>query len=187
MSTEKEKKGGFGKAGIIVLVILIIALIVTIVVLIVKGRNQTISESELTKSEEKRSVVISEENAEEIINDMVNSQDDEPDAKDVAYYSATMNYEWRFPTGSSPSSNAYVENNLDNSTDVYFDLFLKGNEDEAIYESPIIPVGSSISKFSLTKNLDAGTYECICIYHLVDEEQNTLSTLRVTVTVIVEQ
>jgi len=167
-------------AGIVIIIVLLIAVVV---LLLIRGNSK---EKEVSE-EPKRGVVVTNDNVEEVVQDMMDSQQKEIDHSDVAYYSATMNYEWKFPTGESPSSNAYVENNADNATDVYFDLFLADDEEEAIYESPIIPVGSSVSGFSLAKNLDAGRYNCVCVYHLVDGEQKTLSTLRVKVTVIIEQ
>jgi hypothetical protein len=98
-----------------------------------------------------------------------------------------MNNEWHFPDGKSASTDAYVENITENRDDVYFDLFLAGNEDHAIYESPVIPRGGVLESFALDTPLEAGSYDCIMIYHMVDENQNTLSTLRVTVTVIIEE
>lgn len=102
------------------------------------------------------------------------------------YYTVMMNYDWHFATGDSVSSDAYVENMVGNTNAVYFDLFLASDEENAIYKSPVIPVGSGLQDIALDTALDAGTYDCVAVYHLVDEEQNTISTLRITVTVIVE-
>jgi len=175
---KKSVNKGF-IAVIVVALVVIIALLGAIVFLLNSKKDD--------ENKERRSVVVTEDNAAEVISNMLEEDASSSIATNVAYYSATMNYEWRFPTGDSESSNAYVENNTDNTNDVYFDLFLADDENNAIYESPIIPVGGSLSNFSLSKNLDAGAYDCICVYHLVDENQETLSTLRVTVTVIVEQ
>ncbi|MBE5843395.1 MAG: hypothetical protein E7302_04330 [Butyrivibrio sp.] len=172
-----------GKVGIIIGIVVIILLLVIVIILLLTRGSSAVKEE---VQEEKRSVVVTEENAGDVIKDMVETKDEEA-APETSYYSATMNYEWRFPTGDAASSNAYVENNTDNSTAVYFDVVLADDENEVIYNSPVIPVGSSLSGFSLTKKLEAGSYDCICIYHLVDDDQNTLSTLRVKVKVIVEQ
>lgn len=97
-----------------------------------------------------------------------------------------MNYEWHFATGDTVSEDAYVENLATNTNAVYFDLFLLEDEENAIYQSPVIPLGSSLENVLLDTLLEAGTYDCVAVYHLIDEDQNTLSTLRVTVTVIIE-
>jgi len=182
-SEPKVDSSKSNKTIIAGIAIIIILLIVVVVLLLTRGNNQ----GKEVNEESKRGVVVTEDNVEEVVKDMVDAQGEETEPSQVAYYSVTMNYEWKFPTGNAPSSNAYVENNTNNVTDVYFDVFLADDETEAIYESPIIPVGEHIRDFSLSKDLDPGTYQCICVYHLVDENQITLSTLRVKVTVIVEQ
>jgi hypothetical protein len=188
MAKTSEQQNGSpkgSKALIIVGIVLIILLIFVVVLLLSRGSADRKEEIE-EKEENKRSSVINEDNARDVIGEMLESKDVKEDTSGIDYYSATMNYEWRFPSGTDPSSNAYIENNTDNTKDVYFDLFITGDEEHPIYESPIIPVGSSLSGFSLSEDLDAGTYDCVCVYHLVDNEQNTLSTLRVKVTIIVE-
>jgi hypothetical protein len=97
-----------------------------------------------------------------------------------AYYEATMNVDWQFPNGSSPSNNAYVENATSNTRTVYFDVLLKDTE-ELVYSSPYIPVGSKLEKFSLDYDLSAGEYDATVVYHLVDDEQNEISTVKVTI------
>jgi hypothetical protein len=117
----------------------------------------------------------------EILSDMENAEVVEP-----GYYTATMTNDWHFATGNAVSEDAYVENVTENTNDVYFDVVLAEDEDNVIYKSPIIPRGSRLENIALDTDLDAGTYNCVLIYHLVDEEQNTVSTLRVTVTITVE-
>ena len=96
-----------------------------------------------------------------------------------------MNLTWHFPDGSSPSTDVYVENVERNTNDVYFDLLL-WETDEVIYESPIIPLGQRLTSLTLDRPLEAGMYPCVVEYHVVDENQNTLGTLRMSVTVVVE-
>ncbi len=97
-----------------------------------------------------------------------------------------MNTTWHFETGDSASYDAYVANVAENTNDVYFDIFLEGQEEEPIYQSPVIPRGSEMEEITLDKPLDAGTHNCVLIYHLVDEEQKTVSTLQVGLTIVVE-
>lgn len=130
--------------------------------------------------EPKRNVVINEENVDEIIAEMKEDEFIPPGS-----YEAKMNSTWYFEDGNSNSENAYVENVVRNTNDVYFDVILSDTE-EIIYESPLLPIGSHIENIALDKELEKGTYDCVVIYHLVDEEQNTLSTVRVAVTIVIE-
>ena len=136
------------------------------------------------EEEERRNVVVNQDNVEEVINQMEQRASEELAAP--GYYTVKMNYEWRFATGDAASENAYVENVVTNTNAVYLDLFLAEDEENAIYKSPVLPLGSSLQNISLDTPLEAGTYDCVAVYHLVDDDQKTLSTLRVTVTVIVE-
>jgi hypothetical protein len=98
-----------------------------------------------------------------------------------------MSTEWHFATGDAVSKDAYVKNDAGNTNDVFFDVFLEDNESEPILQSPVIPRGSELDNISLDKKLDAGTYDCVMVYHLVDDDQNTISTLRVAFKIIVEK
>ena len=128
-----------------------------------------------------RSVLITEDNLEEVLESM------EEDGSRFAptSYEVSMTTDWIFPNGTSPSSNAYVENVTDNETDVYFDLLLRDTE-EVLYQSPVIPLGGALNNITLDRDLDAGAYSCVMIYHLVDENQVTLTTLRVGLNITVE-
>lgn len=176
---ENQNKREKNQELLIVCATAIIVLLIAIVVLLLKGRGNTdISPEEMTSSS-RRNIVVNEENAEEVAEEILNRQVATPRT-----YEVTMNSTWNFQDGASSSENAYVENSTANTNPVYFDLQLSDTE-EVIYESPIIPVGSYLDDIKLDMDLNAGTYDCVLIYHLVDEEQNTLSTLRMAVTVVV--
>ena len=128
----------------------------------------------------RRNVLVNEENYEEVIDDFFNMTPVQP-----GYYEVTMNNTWTFPNGADAPGDGYVENAASNSNDVYFDLLLSDTR-ETIYESPVIPLGGYMRNFSLDTKLDPGAYECDMVYHLVNERQETQSTLTVGVTVIVE-
>ena len=180
MSNETEKKGNSpvaGKALIFAGIVVIIILLVTVIVLLTTGRKDKKEEA----TEGKRSVVLTEENVEEVTEDWF-AEDYTP----PGYFTATMNNVWHFATGDSVSDDAYVANDSGNSNDVYFDIFLEGDEANAIYKSPVLPIGSSLNQIALEQDLDAGTYDCIMVYHLIDENQETLSTLKVAVTLVIE-
>jgi tetrahydromethanopterin S-methyltransferase subunit G len=187
---ESQKTGNNGKGsnkaliilGIVVGIILIALLIVVIVLLLKKNDQSTAPTNQAPAQEEKkREVLVTEENVEEVI-----SAIEEDEYVPQGYYTVTQNYEWHFPKGDAASTDAHVENLTENTNDVYFDLFLADDQENPIYQSPVIPLGAALEKFKLDTALDAGTYDCIIVYHLIDENQNSLSTVSMTVTVIVE-
>lgn len=177
MSTEnlnqEEKKGGKKVFGIAILVLIILVMAVIIAYLLMAQKPV---------EKERRSVVVTPDNVEEMIQQM-----EEEEFVAPGYYTVTMNFDWHFATGDAVSSNAYVENMRENTNAVYLDLFLAEDEENAIYKSPVIPVGSSLNDIMLDTPLSAGTYDCVAVYHLVDDDQNTVSTLRVTVTVTIDE
>lgn len=174
MTAEKMnragKKGG-EKTGIIILSAMLLVLVGVIVYLLMSHRPQ----------EERRNVVVTPNNVEEVIEKMTVEEFVAP-----GYYTVTMNYIWHFETSDAVSYDAYVENIAENTNPVYFDVFLAGNEGDAVYKSPVLPQGSSLQEIVLDRKLNAGTYDCVAVYHLVDNDQKTVGTLRVTVTLIIE-
>lgn len=121
-----------------------------------------------------RDILVTPDNVEEILAEI---QETNPDSA----YTASMNIDWYFEDGASPSSNAYVENAVENSRTVYFEVFLADTK-ELVYSSPYIPVGSTLEHPALIVDLDAGDYDGICVYHLVDDNNVELSTVSVAVT-----
>lgn len=180
---ETGSKAGTGNGKItgktvVIICIVVIALLIGVIVFLVLGKNTS---GTVAETEARRNVVVNEQNAEEVAEDMVAAQFTEP-----GYYTVNMATEWHFATGDAVSSDARVDNVAGNTNPVYFDVFIEGNEEEPIYRSPVIPVGSFLEHITLEQPLEAGNYDCVMVYHLVDEEQNTISTLRVTIRVMVE-
>lgn len=183
MSSEKAFQGG-EKGGKIVVIIatvltVIIFALVGVIVYLFSVRDK---EGAPVAEEERRNVVVTAGNIEKVVEQMESAEVVPP-----GYYTVTMTNVWHFPDGNSTSYDAYVENKLENTNDVYLDVFLATDEENAIYKSPVIPLGNSLEEVALDTPLDAGTYDCIAIYHLVDEEQHTVSTLRVAITVVIEK
>lgn len=168
ISENKGKKGG--KTLLIICVVVIVVLLGVIAVLLSKKQD-----------EPKRNVVVNEDNAEEVAQNLLNEETVAPGT-----YEVTMNSTWKFKDGKSASDNAYVENATVNTNDVYFDVQMS-DTGEVIYESPVIPRGSHLEEITLKKDLDAGTYDCVLTYHLIDEDQNTVSTLTMGLTIEVEK
>jgi hypothetical protein len=174
VSENTNSKGSNGlKIAIAVGVVVIVALLGVIIFLLV-GRGK--------EEPEKRNVVVTQDNVEEVVKEMETAP-----SVETGYYEASMNTTWTFATGSDVSEDAYVANVEGNTNDVYFDVVLAEDEDQVIYKSPVLPRGSELENIALDTPLDAGTYNCVCVYHLIDDNQKTLSTVRVGITVIVNQ
>lgn len=182
MSNETDaakKSSGSLKIVIIVAALVIIALLVAIVALLLKGNNKPVEEKR--EAVAARGTVVNQSNVEKVVDDMVLTPYVEP-----GYYEASMTNVWHFADSKSVSEDAYVANVEGNTNDVYFDVFLASDEENPIIQSPVIPRGAEMEEIKLDKELDAGTYDCVMIYHLIDENQETVSTLRVGITIVVE-
>ncbi len=176
-SVNKGKGGGIYVTVIAVCAVVIVTLLATVVYL-TAGRKDS-GDSAREETQEKRNVVVNEENVEEVVTSL--SADEKVSA---GYYEVTMNTTWNFENGASASDNAYVKNVATNTNDVYFDVTI-AETDELVYSSPVIPLGSYLENISLDRELEQGTYDCVCTYHLIDEDQNTLSTLSISLTIVV--
>lgn len=174
-SALQNGKGG-GKAVIIGGAVIIVSLVAVIVVLLTGQRDGD------AKKSEKRNVVVNQQNAEKAVEELINEPYIAP-----GYYSVQMETTWHFQTGDAVSEDAYVANDAGNTNDVYFDIFLAENESKPILKSPVIPRGAEFHSIALDEPLEAGTYDCVMVYHLVDEEQNDVSTVRVGFTIVVER
>lgn len=181
---DKEGKGGNNNKVIIICAIVIILLLLVLIFVLVGRKPQTVvdnSNSGDAPAKVERDVLVNEENIDKVLEEIVNEKPVEE-----GYFAVTMNSTWNFVNGDATSDNAYVENKETNTSAVYFDLYLKDTE-EVIYESPIMPVGTVNNSIKLNKHLDAGTYECVCAYYLVDSEGvPTGGNVNLTVKVIVE-
>lgn len=160
---EKKKKGG--KIVLIICIVIIVALCILIWFLLHKDDKP------------KRDVVVNEDNVDKIVSQLERPGD--------GVYQVTMNSTWHFDDGTASSDNAYVENAEVNENPVYFDL-TRSDTNEKIYESPIIPVGSHLDKITLDSELEAGTYECVMTYYLVNEDEDIISTVRVSVNIVID-
>jgi predicted metalloprotease len=192
---QNQSAGGANRTIIIIGAVIIVLLVGIILVLLFKKPDSEKSQPQDDESQQmqqttqqtqqtpKREVLASDENISELAEQLETAT---KEYVKPGRYTAMMNFEWHFATGDSESSDSYVANSDKNTNDVYFDVFLDSDKDNAIYESPIIPRGSEIKNIKLKRDLDAGTYDCILVYHLVDENQNSLSTASFTVKVIIE-
>lgn len=170
MNEQEQKKKG--KGGVLVAIV-IVALIGIIVFLLLSRKEEP------EKEEERRNVLVTPENVERVLEEAEETQQS-------GYYTVTMNPTWHFATGEEVSYDAVVENVIENTNDVYFDVVLEEDEEHVLYSSPVIPRGGRLESIALDEPLEAGEHNCVVIYHLVDEEQNTVSTLRIALQIVVE-
>lgn len=161
-----------------IMAVVIIALLAVIIVMLTQKKESAEVE------EKPRTVLVTEENAEAVVEEM--HEQAEKESVTPGHYTVTMNTTWLFKSGDEPSYNAVVENVEANTNDVYFDVLLESDESVVLYQSPVIPRGSKMENIKLDKVLSAGTYPCVVVYNLVDENQNSLSTVRVGLTIKVE-
>lgn len=174
---QTDKANEKANKGLVVVCIFAVVIIVALIGVIVVMSRSKESGSEIAEAGEKRPVVVTEENAEEVAEQILNRKESEGIP---LHYQVTMNSTWEFENGQSESENAYVANSIDNETSVYFDV-IRNDTKETIYQSPVIPVGEEIDSITLDQDLDAGDYECTMTYHLIDDEQNTLTTVNMWV------
>lgn len=167
-----KKESSLGRGGKIAIIVggIVIVILIGIILWLLFGKDD----------EKKRNVVVTPDNVDEVIEEMEQTEFVAPGS-----YQVTMNNTWNFPDGSSPSSNAYVENATANTNSVYFDILLADTE-EVIYSSPILPIGSHLEDITLDKDLEAGNYDCVIKYTLIDENGDDLSSVRVSMSIVVE-
>lgn len=171
MSEQKSKN----VKGVIVFALCVL-IIVVLLILVIYLLNDRQKENEPVK----RNVVVNEKNVQEIVEQMTEER------TPPGSYEVTMNSTWNFANGDAASENAYVKNAETNTNSVYFDV-TRTDTGETIYASPIIPVGSYLDNISLDDSLPAGVYDCLITYHLLDEEDKNISSVKLTLTIVVEQ
>lgn len=181
----KTKKGGSKALVAFSVCAGVVALGAIIATAVAIGMHMAKSPEHETEEAERRNVVVTESNVQEVIRGLEQEAEKEPVAP--GYYTVTMNNQWHFANGNAVSDDAFVANNENNTNDVFFDVVLSENEDTVIYKSPVIPLGAELHDIALDTPLEAGTHNCVAIYHLVDEEQNTVDTLRVRLVIVVDQ
>lgn len=97
--------------------------------------------------------------------------DDNIDRKaSEARFTTDMNMIWTFPSGSAVSNNAQIGNSASNIYECYFEVYLDDEEQTLLYSSPVLPVGKRLEELKLEQVLPDGTYDAICTYHILDDE-----------------
>ncbi len=147
-SEEEQKKKKKKKIIIIIICILLIIIAVAAIFLWLRRPKG----------------VITEENYKQIMEDMDNQVQE-------GYFETYMNTEWTFPDGSSETTNAVLGNSPNNKKPIRCEVMLADTE-EVIYSTGVLPVGAELPPFKLDVDLDAGTYDAVCMVYLLDEEED---------------
>lgn len=101
-------------------------------------------------------------------------------------YDVSMNSTWKFENARTASKNASVDNVASNRNTVNF-VVTRNDTGAVIYESPYLPVGSSLANIKLNdESLAKGTYPCTVMYRLVDDDYNEISTVNISISVVIE-
>lgn len=179
---DKAKGAGTNKSLLIVCIVAAVIIAVLIGIIVVMMNSSKSNENVTAEENEKRPVLLTEDNIDEMAGEILDQS--EPEGIPMSYQ-VTMNSTWEFEDGESASSNAYVANSENNETPVYFDV-IRNDTQEVIYQSPVIPLGMDLEDIVLDVDLDAGNYECTMVYHLLDEDQNTLTTVNMWLMIKVE-
>lgn len=108
--------------------------------------------------------VMTEENYKKIMEDM-------GDEVKEGYFETYMNTAWTFPDGASESTDALLGNSPNNKKPIRCEVLLADTE-EVIYSTGVLPVGAELPPFKLDVDLDAGTYDAVCMVYLLDEEED---------------
>lgn len=87
-----------------------------------------------------------------------------------ARFTTDMNMIWTFPSGSAVSNNAIIGNSASNLYDCYFEVYLDDEDQTLLYSSPILPRGKRLDQLKLDQILPDGTYDAVCTYHIIDDE-----------------
>ena len=127
--------------------------------------------------------VVTPDNVDEILDSIANSE-----MTPIGSYETNMNSSWTFPDGESASTNAYVENSVNNRSAVYFTIVLQKDQSKTLYTSPVLPVGSHLENIKLDTPLEAGVYDTILTYHMMDDDlQETGSKVSLKLTITVQK
>lgn len=172
--TEEKKKD---KKLILIILLLLFIIIGLVFFIFFSKKNDNTNDDKAVE----RNVLVDEDNAEDIAKKILDEE-----RVPLGSYEVTMSTTWTFEDGESASEDAFVANVDRNTNDVYFDL-VRSDTEEVILASPIIPLGKKMNNITLDTDLPKGTYDCICTYNLVDNENKPISKVSVGVTVIVKK
>lgn len=152
---EKKKKTAILLGGV---VLLLIAVIAVLMFLLFK------KDAETEKEVGGGVYTIDEGNYQRIQEDM------EAEVKE-GYFETYMNTEWTFPDGTSETTNAILGNSPNNTKPIRCEVQLE-DTGEVVFSTGVLPVGAQVSPFKLNVDLDAGSYDAVCMVYLLNEAED---------------
>lgn len=148
--TEKSQEEKKRKRKKIIIVVVILLLVVAAVIIYLLSRRPK--------------NVLTEENYDQIMEEMQQQVEE-------GYFETYMNTDWKFPDGTSKTTNAILGNSPNNKKPIRCEVMLKDTE-EVVLSTGVLPVGAEMPPFKLDVDLDAGTYEAVCRVYLLDKEED---------------
>lgn len=97
--------------------------------------------------------------------------DEMEDEVKEGYFETYMNSEWTFPDGASETTDAILGNSPNNRKPIRCEVILEDTQ-EVVFKTDVIPVGAELPPFKLDVDLDAGTYNAVCMVYLMNEERD---------------
>lgn len=172
---SETKKGISTQAILIAGIVLILAVVVVFGVLFLNKKQEAPPIQAQTAAPGTGTVVTDEKEALSAMEKLRQEQ------KESAY-SVKMNNVWTFQDGKSPSKDAYVANSESNLLSMYFEVSLDDGSNEILYTSPIVPIGSAVQDITLNRDLEAGSYDAICTYHTLREDETIAGNVSIAIT-----
>ncbi len=146
--TPEEAKKKKRKKIILIICIIVLLIIAAIVIYLLKKPKD----------------VMTKENYKQIMEEMEHEVEE-------GYFETYMNREWTFPDGTSETTDAVLGNSPNNRKPIRCEVLL-ADTNEVIFSTDVLPVGTEVPPFKLDVDLDAGTYNAVCMVYLLDEEED---------------
>lgn len=178
---RKEQNDSRKNIILVVMSIVILLLICLVVFLIVQKQESKPKDSAsgdfriIQTTQPSKPMIVDENNADDIMESL------QKDSVDTMF-NCRMSYQWTFDNGSAESKNAYVANTDYNHYPIYFEVLLDDTQ-EIVYTSSIIPVGSEVNGLTLDKDLAAGNYPATVNYHLINNDNQEVSSVGFSITI----
>ena len=174
---EGKAKNGNRKSIALIVLSIVVILLIGLVVFLLVNKQDSKKEDGITiqTTQDPEAMIVDDDNADDIMESLQKDSDD-------TMFNCRMSHTWTFENGKAKSENAYVANTDYNHYAIYFDVQLTDTQ-ETIYTSSLIPVGSEINGLTLDKELPAGEYPASVNYHLVNDDNQEVSSVGFTITI----
>lgn len=146
--TQEQIKPKKKKKIIIVIVVLILIIAAVIIYFLTHREEESMNEGNYKQIMEEMSERVSE-----------------------GYFETYMNNQWTFADGSSETKDAILGNSPNNTKPIRCEIVLD-DTGEKVFSTDVMPVGAELPPFKLDVDLEAGTYDAMCVVYLLDEEED---------------